>query len=202
MPLLLFVRRYGYKLISALTTTSDTGTAIPIAFALASDETAITINSLLACIVHRGRGVLPAFIMTDGAMAEKAAIDDLFVGRTVPHMLCIWHVNKAITAHVKRAKLPGVGTKMRDTLISELKFFVTDALTHMDYEHNLEIFLAKYAAPEYLEVVSWFLTNYHPTKEKWSVAYRPPQYPRTNNTLESKEGRNTGIPYIISPDCL
>lgn len=178
--------RYNHKLITALTTTSDTGTAIPIAFAVASEETALMINALLACIVHRGQGVIPAFVMTDGSMAEKAAIDEVFVNKTVPQLLCVWHLNNAITAYVKRASLPGIATADRSMLVAELKYFVSDALTPEDYDTNMQRLKAKYADPVFNDVIAWFLGNYHSIREKWSLAFRPPHLPVTNNALESK----------------
>lgn len=170
--------------------------ALPVAFALVSNEDADAFVALFTVLLHRGSGVFPRYIMSDDSATIDQAIRRVFANselerdKITRHLLCIWHSNTNILRLTKKdAPLARGGRLMvndaeRKAIYHDVKFLAC-ATSEQLYNDSYRRFKNKYRDLKFQKFVEYVDKNYHHYRHKWSRAFRDLDAPMTNNVLES-----------------
>lgn len=166
--------------------------AVPVAFALVSNEDANAYVAIFLVLLHFGAGVFPRYVMSDDSNTIIPACSRVFANADATltkHLLCIWHTNTAILRATKKAtplRRDGsyrVYPNERKAIYNDVKV-LANATSPETYDRNYRQFKSKYRHPKFDDFMAYFDTNYHAHRQRWSRAFRDLEAPITNNVLD------------------
>ncbi|XP_065877465.1 protein FAR1-RELATED SEQUENCE 5-like [Euphorbia lathyris] len=127
--------------------------SIVFACALLEDEQASSYNWMLRTFLDCMSGKKPLSVVTDGDLAMRAAIREVFTN--VKHRLCILHIQRNATNQVRN---PNFKTDFRDVMLNPLEV--------SEFEEKWTSLVSKYG----LQNNSWIERMYD-DRELWAEAY-------------------------------